>query len=146
MVHRLPQSDHEQIFDALQQILEVNSYIYAYHCIVCRDWQSIECWTINRMNKYYKNGRDLIECRIQLIHGMKGYCGHITHLGVVSDFEILIFCLFICFLVCLYLMLCWFCKRKMVQSFWRQITSCIFVKQLIFNISKAGVPKNIFDA
>ena len=47
MVHRLPQSDHEmvtkwsnfkQFFDALQQILEVNSYIYAYHCNVCRDW------------------------------------------------------------------------------------------------------------
>ena len=61
---------------------------------------------------------------------MKGYCGHITHLSVVSDFEILIFCLFIYFLVCLYLVLCWFCKRKMVQSFWRKITFCIFVKKI----------------
>ena len=61
---------------------------------------------------------------------MKGYCGHITHLSMVSDFEILIFCLFIYFLVCLYLVLCWFCKRKMVQSFWRKITFCIFVKKI----------------
>ena len=29
--------------------------------------------------------------------GMKGYCGHLTHSGVVSDFDILIFCLFIFF-------------------------------------------------
>ena len=34
--------------------------------------------------------------------GMNGYCGHITHLSVVSDFEILIFCLFIYFLVRFY--------------------------------------------
>ena len=61
---------------------------------------------------------------------MKGCCGHITNLSVVSDFEILIFCLFIYFLVCLYLVLCWFCKRKMVQSFWRKITFCIFVKKI----------------
>ena len=57
MIHRLSQSYHEmvtkwsnfkQFFDALQQILEVNSYIYAYHCNVCRDWQSIEWGTINK--------------------------------------------------------------------------------------------------
>ena len=52
-------------FDTLQQILEVNSYIYAYHCNVGRDWQSREWGTINRMNKYNGNGRDLIECMIQ---------------------------------------------------------------------------------
>ena len=63
---------------------------------------------------------------------MKGYCGHITHLSVVSDFDILIFCLFISFLVCLYIVLCWFCKRNMVQSFWRTITFCIFVKTIHF--------------
>ena len=63
---------------------------------------------------------------------MKGYCGHITHLSVVSDFEISIFCLFLYFLICLYFMLCWFCKRKMVQSFWRKITFCIFVKTIHF--------------
>ena len=77
---------------------------------------------------------------------MKGYCGHITHLSVVLDFEILIFCLFIYFLVCLYLVWYWFCKRKMVQSFWEKLLFVFSLKQFIFNISKVGVPKNIFDA
>ena len=63
---------------------------------------------------------------------MKGYCGHNTHLSVVWDFEILIFCLFIYYLVSLYLVLCWFCKRKIVQSFWRKITFCIFVITIHF--------------
>ena len=57
---------------------------------MCRDWQSREWGTINRMNKYNGNGRDLIECMIQQINEMKGYCGHITHLSMVSDYEILI--------------------------------------------------------
>ena len=94
-----------KVFDSLQQILVVNSYIYAYHCNVCGDWQSIEWGTINRMNEYYENGRDLIERRIQYIHGLRWnerICWHITHLSVVSDFEILIFCLFIYFLVRFY--------------------------------------------
>ena len=74
MVHRLCQSDHEMVnkwsnfnffLDTLQQILEVNSYIYAYLCNVCRELQSREWGTINRMNKYNRNERDLIECMIQ---------------------------------------------------------------------------------
>ena len=77
MVHKVSQSDHEmvtkwsnfeQFFDALLKILVVNSYIYAYHCKVCRDWQSIEWGTINRMNKYHESGRDLIACRIYKIN------------------------------------------------------------------------------
>ena len=69
MVHRLSQSDHEmvtkwpnfkQFFDALQQILVANSYIYAYHCNVCRNWQLIQWGTILREWKRFDRVQDSI--------------------------------------------------------------------------------------
>ena len=53
MIMKWSQNDpiSNNFFDAFLKILVVNSYIYAYHCNVCRDWQSIEWGTINRMKK-----------------------------------------------------------------------------------------------
>ena len=68
---------------------------------------------------------------------MKGFCGDITHLSLVSDFEILICCLFLYFLVCLYLTKLWVlffivCKKialRYEQGLYRQwafsLTHCI---------------------
>ena len=53
-------SNVKQFFDALQQILEVNSYIYAYHCNVCRNWQLIQWGTILREWKRFDRVQDSI--------------------------------------------------------------------------------------
>ena len=68
--------------------------------------------------------------------GMKGYCWHITHLSVVSDFDILIFCLF------LFLFVCTSYCADFAREIWsnlseEQLLFCIFVKTIHFQHQQA---------
>ena len=69
---------------------------------------------------------------------MKGYCGHITHLSMVSDYEILIFCLKKNYFL-------YFCKTIHFQHqqgwgsqkycWWLDLFTCKFIQKDCFNSS-----------
>ena len=143
MVHRLSQSDHEmvtkwpnfkQFFDALQQILVANSYIYAYHCNVCRNWQLIQWGTILREWKRF----DRVQNSINTWNERPLWAYYTFKCGLrLWHFDILFVYLFSCLFV-------YRCKRNMVQSFWRTITFCIFVKTIHFQHQQGSQFPKIF--
>ena len=84
--------------------------------------------------------------KFNIIPGIKGYCGHITHLRHILKlwyFDILFVYLFSCLLVPRVVLIL---QEKNGPIFLKKNYFLYFCKTNHFHLSKAGVPKNIFDA